>query len=369
MASDGANEQFRIVMEDMTKSMSSVRELVKELREKSQNTTDLDFKDGISLLSLKHQLMLAYMQSLILVNSHRSLGHTLEERARPTLPFSSPEREARGDAPGDFVDSMVEGRLVLEKIKILEGRMRYQIEKLVRVAEEAPSADSAINDPLAFRPNPQNLMGGDMSDAEEEGDDNEQDRDRSGIYRPPKLAPMPYTEPSKDRRARRAPIPTTLASLAHLDPSKPFVESTTGVGSAPAHSGRAREIQRMTEFEEDNMTRLVLKKKDERRRRRDEEDIALGGTGELSGRRRGGGFEDEFGDVLRSVGRAKGGVIGDGYEQLREKGRKEGALGRSRVRARDDVPETGDDAPRQRKRSRFEKETKNAKQRVARKRK
>jgi hypothetical protein len=34
---------------------------------------------------------------------------------------------------------MIEGRVVLEKIKVLESRMRYQIEKLVRVAEEVPS--------------------------------------------------------------------------------------------------------------------------------------------------------------------------------------------------------------------------------------
>ena len=31
---------------------------------------------------------------------------------------------------------MVEARVVLEKIKVLEGRMKYQIDKLVRVAEE-----------------------------------------------------------------------------------------------------------------------------------------------------------------------------------------------------------------------------------------
>ena len=35
---------------------------------------------------------------------------------------------------------MIEGRIVLEKIKVLEGRMRYQIEKLVRVADENPEA-------------------------------------------------------------------------------------------------------------------------------------------------------------------------------------------------------------------------------------
>ena len=32
---------------------------------------------------------------------------------------------------------MIEGRVVLEKIKVLESRIRYQIEKLVRIADDA----------------------------------------------------------------------------------------------------------------------------------------------------------------------------------------------------------------------------------------
>lgn len=38
---------------------------------------------------------------------------------------------------------MIESRLVLEKIKILESKMRYQIEKLVRVAED--STENALD--------------------------------------------------------------------------------------------------------------------------------------------------------------------------------------------------------------------------------
>ena len=41
---------------------------------------------------------------------------------------------------------MVEGRVVLEKIKVLEGRMKYQIEKLVRIADEAPSSSLNVID-------------------------------------------------------------------------------------------------------------------------------------------------------------------------------------------------------------------------------
>ena len=212
---------------------------------------------------------------------------------------------------------------------------------------------SFTQDPLAFRPNPQNLVNNDQAS---DGEDNEEVDDRDGIYKPPKLAPVPYTETAGDRRSKRQSVPKTLSSLLHQDPSRPHIEASSGLGAMPTlASDRAREIQRMTEFEEDNFTRLMMKKKDARRRMRDEEDLALGGTGSSHGRRRGRGLEDEFEDVLRSVGRTKVGAIGDGYEALRQRGKKADALLRSRTRLRGDM-EDGEDEVREVKRSRFQNE-------------
>jgi len=323
---------------------------------------DLDTKDGISLLSLKHHIMLSYLQALTLLCAQRVLGQSLNDRASTsTQPFSSSEREARGSQPGDLVDSLIENRIVLEKVKTLESKMRYQIQKLVRLAGESPAGDVA-NDPLAFRPNPQALMDqeSEVSAAEEEYDfADDDDRQQDGIYRPPKLAPVPYIEGSggkRDKKERKRPIPTALAHLAsQLDP---YTESTSGLGGGvpSMQSGRARELARMREYEEENFTRLVMKKKDARSRRRDEEDIALGGSG-MSSRTRGrgpvgGGFDGEFEDVLRAVNRKKGGPIGDGYEELRQRGQKGNSLARSRTRPREDIE--GDSNPRERKKGKFE---------------
>jgi U3 small nucleolar ribonucleoprotein protein LCP5 len=101
---------------------------------------EFDMKDGISLLSVKSHLMLSYLQSLVLLSARRALGHPLSERSPPTDGFSSTSRGVRGAGTGDRVDAMIEDRVVLEKIKVLEGKMRYQIDKLVRVAEESPEA-------------------------------------------------------------------------------------------------------------------------------------------------------------------------------------------------------------------------------------
>lgn len=150
------------IMDEMRKSMTSARDVIRSLREKlveelfaincrinvtlfrQKNTSDFDFTDGISLLSIKHHLMLSYLQSLILTVSRQILGHTLAERTAPNAVFSDLTRAARGAGAGDRIDSMVETRLILEKIRPLEERMKYQIDKLVRMAEEDPSASRDI---------------------------------------------------------------------------------------------------------------------------------------------------------------------------------------------------------------------------------
>jgi U3 small nucleolar ribonucleoprotein protein LCP5 len=114
-------------------------------RHRKEKTSDLDFEDGISLLSLKHHLLLSYMQSLVLLHAHRVLGHSLTTRSPPSVPFNSSERDKRGADAGDLVDSMIEGRTVLEKVKLLESKMRYQIEKLVQLAAEEPADDNVVN--------------------------------------------------------------------------------------------------------------------------------------------------------------------------------------------------------------------------------
>lgn len=70
----------------------------------------------------------------------------MDERQSPSESYSSTKRGVRGSAAGDLVDALLENRVVLEKARTLEGKMKYQIEKLVRLAEEAPKAGANIAD-------------------------------------------------------------------------------------------------------------------------------------------------------------------------------------------------------------------------------
>ncbi|KAL4253992.1 hypothetical protein ABKN59_003054 [Abortiporus biennis] len=362
---DTSVQELKMKLEVVRSSMAAMREVVKTTQQKADQG-EFDFTDGISLLSLKCNVMLQYLQNLVLLCAHRVKGNPLTERTRPTEPFSDPERGPRGSAAGDRIDALLEEKVILQKIRAMEGKMKYQIEKLIKAAQEPVEGRDVTNDPLAFRPNPAALLDQE-SGSDDEGAQEEEAKDTAdGIYRPPKIAPMPYTETRKDKKDRRGPLPSALTSLAQMDLSMPHIESTSGLGSTPAlMSKRAKELQRMNEFEEENMTRLIMKKKDAKRRIQDEADIALGGTGGggLGRRGRGGGLEDEFGDILRSVGRSRSGVIGDGYEELRQKGKKANILARSRDRSADDADESMEDGPRQRKRSRFDLAVKSAKRR------
>lgn len=205
------------------------------------------------------------------------------------------------------------------------------------------------------------------------------------IYHPPRIAPLPYpsassSHPAKSKKNRSA-IPTSLSTSALYSESTPYQESTSGLATTPSltqSSARASHLQRLTEFEESQFGRVMMGKKEELRRRRDEETMAMGGglsgvdvdgKSRNNGRRRGaGGLEDEFGDVLRDVGRTKRrDGQGDAYDELRKRGRRGGVLERSRKSLGGGEDEGGDgdggdgEDGKKRKRSRFEMERKNVK--------
>lgn len=372
-----SDHDFKSLLEEMGDSIAAARVVIQNLNKKKDASSEsLNTKDGISLLSMKNHLLLSYLQSLTLLTPLKLLGESLTNRSPPSLPFSNPNREARGSDAGDLVDSMVEGRLVLEKVKILEERLRYQIDKLVHLAKEDQNAP--VDETLAFKPNPANFADDDESDAGSDAGYNggaaPESEPEDGIYRPPRIAAVPYTGTAgKKTKGRREAIPQTLAALRYHDASMPHIETTSGLGSMPSlQSRRARELKEMQDYEEENFTRLVLGKKESKQRARDEADVALGGGGELNGvngrRRRGaGGLEDEFGDVLRSVDRVPKRGTADGYDDLRQRGKRKAVLERSRGAGDEpaEAPESKYEG-KKRKRSRFEAEQGLVKRKLAR---
>ncbi|XP_078394128.1 neuroguidin [Cetorhinus maximus] len=171
---------------------------------------------------------------------------------------------------------LVEIRTVLEKMRPIDQKLRYQIDKLVKTAL---TGTLGVDDPLTFRPNPGNMI---SKVVEDEGDGDEEEDEQiqtkgSGlkskkIYIPPRLVPMHYdadqTRTEKERKVlerakRRALSSSVIRELQEQYADTPE-EQCEGRGyHAMRHS---REEAHRVRYEESMMVRLNVPKKDRQKR-------------------------------------------------------------------------------------------------------
>lgn len=118
------------------------------------------------------------------------------------------------------IDRLIEIRTVLEKIRPIDYKLSYQIDKLVKTAV---TGATSVDDPINFKPN-LNALTTQLNDGDDDESDDDDDDDEShavtpskrgkkskepsasaaGIYVPPKLSAVHYDgEDSKAERARK----------------------------------------------------------------------------------------------------------------------------------------------------------------------
>lgn len=309
----------------------------------------LSSKEGISLLDVKNELLLSYLQNLIFLV-------LLKLRSRSG---SGDGQQPNGlDSQDEVVKKLVELRVYLEKgVRPLENRLKYNIDKIIRAAddatrrtaqtsakpttrknqasdsdvsdaESAPSArTSEDEDEMSFAPNRAAVSRVQAENKQEKGRDFAKD----GIYRPPKITPMamPTTESREARRERRPGKSATLDEFIATElSSAPIAEPS--IGSTITHGGRhtksekeRREEAERREYEESNFTRLAPdSKKDQAKKRARQQDGGFGG------------------EEWRSLG---AGI--DRIERLtQKKGGKLGTLEKSRKRPTADGPRSSGSA-------------------------
>lgn len=121
---------------------------------------------------MKYYSLLSYLINLTYVVLRKCSGEKIEE--------------------DPSIDRLIEIRTVLERIRPINHKLKYQIDKLVKTAVTGTASSS---DPSNFKANPDALVG--KIDASSEDSDSEPDEDvskpkKSGVYVPPKLAAVPY---------------------------------------------------------------------------------------------------------------------------------------------------------------------------------
>ncbi|WRT63524.1 uncharacterized protein IL334_000429 [Kwoniella shivajii] len=340
MGTEDVMKLYNTIQTSVDASVSSSNPLITKLK---NNDDSFDFSSGLSLLSIRPQILLSSLHNLVILLSLRLLDPTLpfptSEELQSTISLSTPFTEPRSRSHANTSSTkgvmnesggqLILNQEVMDKIRGMESKLDYQIKKLVGLAEAEEKRgnqviDNIEEDPLSFRPNPSsiatsrerapkqskflNATTSDQSDEEGKGES-------SNIYRPPRVAAVPYLDSvrgEKKERIRKAPA--LLSEFAASIDSAPILESTSGLSVRPisnrhitnsTSSKRAEELKRIQEFEESNMTRLVTSKKEEKRRRDDEASLAMGfgvSSSTSRGRRGRNGLEAELEGVLNERG-------------------------------------------------------------------
>ncbi|KAI3637454.1 hypothetical protein MIR68_004103 [Amoeboaphelidium protococcarum] len=227
----------------------------------------LETNEGLSLLEVKNHLLMNYLLNLSFYLYMRLEGARLDQ----------PDNKAH-----PVIERLVEVRLYLEKLKPLEAKLKYQIDKLINASLQAPyvqklkvagdalgdnvSASSA--DPLKFKPEIGNFAGVDSDD--NSGDDGSGSDAGEKVYKAPKIAPVHYDDTGKkgagkDGQKKNIPGQSIMKDL--LNELSELPEEVHDAGNLLEANNELKEDKKWQErvkAEEEMMMRLTTTKKDKK---------------------------------------------------------------------------------------------------------
>jgi hypothetical protein len=257
-------EDLMAVVGDLTAKASNLSDQLEPMLARIKDAPST--AAGVSLLEVKFHTLLSYLSHLGVFTLMKLQGK------RPITGHPS-------------IEALVEARTVLEKIRPLEQKLKYQIDKLLKTAvmhadgktlvssctSKSDDKTSTVHDPLAFKPNPSAFI--DAADAGEEGIE----QPTTGVYRPPRLVPMPYDQEDDEENSRGGRLTTKLKErssrsrllkdLRNQFDERPEEMSAEGMGYGGRDAANTIEDRTWTEretFEEENFMRLNMTKTDKK---------------------------------------------------------------------------------------------------------
>lgn len=317
-------------------------------------------KDGISLLDVKNELLLSYLQNLVFL--------ILVKLRNAKSDGKDASKEKNQDLDEVVRSKLVELRLYLEKgARPLEEKLRFSIDRFLRTAEDAQrrekikeikdSAKTGSSTDESGSDSEKDDEDEDDSEAEETGfskpqtkkgavsaapnmgsliDDvalrpakrGEDDGAPAGVYRPPRRErQVMETTETREKAARRPMRSHTMEEFVASElSSAPIAEPS--IGTTIVQGGRRmkttqerRDETERTEYEEANFTRLPQESKKDRAQKAKQAN--------RSGRMQFGGEEwhnlGEGIDRIDRLTKRKEGGAGSGVRAMLEKSRKRGA--------------------------------------------
>lgn len=241
------------LFKEMNNNVQQVSQVVDSMLARVRNG-ELSTDKGLSFLEMKYQMLLSYLINLTYIVLRKCSGEKIE---------SDPS-----------IDRLVEIRTVLEKIRPIDSKLKYQIDKLVKTAVVGSSTE---DDPQTFRANPDSLVSKidsgneDASDSSDNAEDNKEKSNKSNIYVPPKLAAVHFNadmsrlENEKKEKSKKQMLNSSIMHELREEYSEAPLEVTTG--NHVKHSISKYE-QEKTEYEENYLTRLPVTKAEKNRRKK-----------------------------------------------------------------------------------------------------
>ncbi|XP_041974058.1 neuroguidin [Aricia agestis] len=243
------------LLTEMNMNVQQVSQLVDNMLVRVKSG-ELSTDKGLSFLEMKYQMLLSYLINLTYIVLRKCSGEKIE---------SDPS-----------IDRLIEIRTVLEKIRPIDSKLKYQIDKLVKTAVVGVTSE---DDPQSYRANPDNLVSkinGSDDDSSNQSEDEQEQKEKSAksnIYVPPKLAAVHFeeslsrtsSEQKNKERAKKQFLNSSVMRELREEYSEAPTEVTTG--NHVKHSISKYE-QEKTEYEENYLTRLPVTKAEKSRRRK-----------------------------------------------------------------------------------------------------
>src|ERR1700753_1395934 len=311
---DATGSPLPALLSDMTAALESAVQSVPEQANMPES--------GLSLLNSKNELFLCYLENLVFLILVK-LQHYSEGKGQ------GDKNTQLSQLHQTVVEKLAELRLYLDKgVRPLESRLKFQIERVVRAAEEAArpqhAAKGSADEPLTnIHANGSKLRRASISSASSsasllsganDSDSNISENPNdlafrarrsaiitptstkpttkeiqgqiSGIYKPPKITPtaLPINTSEKLSRSRDKPFKSAAMDdyIANELSSGPLAEPS--VGSVIRSGGRAtltarerEEIAGRARYEEENFVRLPGLSKKERKAKGAKKKESFGG--------------------------------------------------------------------------------------------
>lgn len=282
------------LFETITRSLSGTGSSLPQVTKDASTDVSIEPpQDGISLLDSKNELLLTYLHNLVFlaIFQLRNLSTSDEDAGK------------KQSLQEDVVKKLNELRVYLERgVRPLEGRLKYQVDKVVKAAEDAErdgrGAKAAEKSKTKKTPKPkpgseeESASDDEDSDSDEDEDEGDEGIDEmayrpnvsafskgaqpqakptqsaptapsDGIYRPPKVMPtaLPTTE-SRERRDRGPRRSNVIDEFVNAEMSSaPTAEASIGstIRSGGRHVRSQKEKDQDNEkksYEETNFVRL-----------------------------------------------------------------------------------------------------------------